>query len=150
MPIENSGATIKTVYVRSKNDKNMVPENLEPEPVVLVEKRKAYDFFMGVSENQSLGNITLSDEMLGNKLSIKRLTFLIDETILYGISADYENEWKHEVRGYKIMSRIRPKDVISKSILIDGDKNEVINYIQVGVDKNDTIRFMHVITSEAK
>jgi hypothetical protein len=34
------------------------------------------------------------------------------------------------------MSRIKPKDVLTKAILIDQDKNEVLNYIQVGISKD--------------
>jgi hypothetical protein len=33
---------------------------------------------MNTTDNQSLGNIILNDEMLGNKLAIKRLSFQLD------------------------------------------------------------------------
>lgn len=116
----------------------------------MVEKRKNYDFFMSPSENQTLGNIILTDEILGNKLTLKRLSFFIDEQLIYGISAEYLNEKKNEVRGYKIIPKIRPKDVVNKTLIIDLGKNEVINFVHVGVDKNDFIKFLHIVTSETK
>lgn len=48
--------------------------------------------------------------MLGNKIKINTLNFVFDEELIYGIWANYvTNDGGHEVKGYKILPKIRPK-----------------------------------------
>ena len=60
--------------------------------------------------------ILLSDEFLGAKVIVDSLSFVVDEEMLYGFYAAYINECKREVHGYKILPKIRPKDVVTQSL----------------------------------
>lgn len=61
------------------------------------------------TKQNDFGNVILSDESFGPKLSIKNITFILDDKLLYGMYADYINEHGNQVKGYKIISRIKPK-----------------------------------------
>jgi hypothetical protein len=95
-----------------------------------------YDLFIAATENSSRiptqWVIITDDIFLSPKLTLKTLSFLSDEDTLYGVQALYENEHRQEVKGYKIMPKIKPKSAVSKSLVID--EGEVISCVEVGVD----------------
>lgn len=45
------------------------------------------------------------------------------------------------------MSKIKPKDIVTKVLLIDNSKSEVINFIQIGIDQSEYIKYLHIVTS---
>lgn len=55
---------------------------------------------------------------------------------------------RKSVLGYKIISKIKPKDAVTHSIKLE--KGELINFIQVGENSNGYIKYIQIITSDGK
>ena len=88
--------------------------------------------------------------MLGNRLVLQSLSFVFDEEVLYGISAQYLGENKKTINGYKMMPKIRPKESVTKTFQLDVEKGEYINFILIGNDEQGYIKNIQIITSEGK
>ena len=52
-------------------------------------------------------------------MNIESISFIVDEDYVYGFYAEYVNEMKRGVSGYKIMSKIKPKDVVTHSLKLE-------------------------------
>ena len=78
---------------------------------------------------------------------MQSLSFVLDEETLYGVSAQYTNEHRKEINGYKMMPKIRPKDAVTKTFSLDVSKNEYINFMMLGVDDRGCATSIQLITS---
>lgn len=96
--------------------------------------------------NNCLTTICMSDQLFcTRKLSLKNLSFVVDATFLYGFYAQYQNWSGHEVKGYKIMPRIKPKTAMLKKLMMT--QQELISSVEVGNDDSQFIRYVLIRTS---
>jgi hypothetical protein len=65
---------------------------------------------------------------------LEKINFIVDENKIYGVWASYINLKGCEVKGWKIMSRIKPRITKMMELIFDNKKQEVIKYLKIGVD----------------
>ena len=90
----------------------MVASVHEEEEVVLMEKRRNYDFFMAETKE----DIILGDQPIANQFHLESIMFIVDERYIYGFQAEYTNEGGRKILGHKIMPKIRPKETSIKHL----------------------------------
>ena len=71
----------------------------------MVEKKKVYDFF----GNESPEEINLSDEFLGNKIKVKKISIVVDDKSIYKFSCDYDQQGS-TVEGFTMGSKNLPPE----------------------------------------
>ena len=84
----NSNAESTPATTKKPNDKNIETKNVEID-AVMVEKKKTYEF-IGKDANQQ--EISLSDEFLGSKIKVKKITIKANLFHIYNFACQYDHQ----------------------------------------------------------
>ena len=112
----------------------------------MIEKKKTYEF-NGKDSNEQ--EISLSDEFLGSRMKIKKITIQANQSHLYSFACQYDHQGA-TLQGYVIGSRNPPGNTYQSHLELNTDKEECINLIQVGFNAENQMSYLHIVTSEAQ